>query len=151
MTVFARFGLALAPLLLAGCGGNSDNQSGSEADDVESAAPVEESATSDVVTTDAMASAPPAVFMRCRSCHSAEPGKNGIGPSLHGIVGRQAASIEGFNYSPALKQSGLVWDRATLDTFLTSPMKMVPGTRMVIGIPNVEAREELIDYLETLK
>lgn len=94
---------------------------------------------------------PPAAFMTCRSCHSVEPGKHGIGPSLHGVFGRQAAAVDGFNYSPALAQSGINWSRAALDKYLDAPVKMVPGTRMVVGVPNAGQRAAVIDYLETLK
>ena len=59
--------------------------------------------------------------------------------------------MPGFNFSPALKASGVTWDRQSLDTWLQGPMKMVPGTRMVIGVPDPQRRKDVIDYLETLK
>ncbi|MCB2076434.1 MAG: c-type cytochrome [Novosphingobium sp.] len=107
--------------------------------------------TAETEGAQAPAASPPVAFNQCRSCHAVEPGRKGIGPDLHGIVGRKAAMAEGFNYSDALKNSGLTWDRETLDKWIESPMKLVPGTRMVVGIPNPEARKDIIDYLETLK
>ena len=65
--------------------------------------------------------------------------------------GRKAASGSGYAYSNALKNSGIVWDAKSLDTWLQGPMQMVPGTKMVIGLPNPEARKAVIEYLETLK
>lgn len=93
----------------------------------------------------------PAAFMQCAACHSTEPGRNGVGPSLAGVVGRKAASLPGFNYSAALGKSGLTWDRATLDRWLTSPQRLVPGTKMPFaGIADAARRKEVVDYLSTL-
>lgn len=94
---------------------------------------------------------PPTSFAQCRSCHSVEPGRNGIGPSLHGIFGKQAGLAEGFKYSPALAQSGISWTRSELDEWMAAPTRKVPGTRMVLGMRNEQHRAEVIDYLETLK
>lgn len=94
---------------------------------------------------------PPAEFAMCRACHSVEPGKNGIGPSLHGIVGEKAGDVPGYAFSAPLKASGIVWNRATLDEWLTNPMKMVPGTKMVIPVSDPAKRKALIDYLVSLK
>lgn len=91
---------------------------------------------------------PPPAFAQCMSCHSVEPGRNLVGPSLHGVVGRKAASLPGFAYSPALRASGLTWDEGTLDTWLASPAQLVPGTRMVFyGLPDPARRKQVIDYL----
>ncbi|AIT80521.1 cytochrome C [Novosphingobium pentaromativorans US6-1] len=95
--------------------------------------------------------APPPSFTQCKVCHAVEPGKNGVGPTLFGIVGSKAGEVEGYSFSPALAKSGITWNRSTLDTWLASPMKMVPGTKMVISQPNAAKRKEIIDYLETLK
>lgn len=94
--------------------------------------------------------APPA-FAVCRSCHSTQPGQNGIGPTLAGIVGSKAGDVPGYAFSPALKASGVTWDRASLDTWLQGPMKMVPGTKMVLPVSDPVKRKAIIDYLETLK
>jgi cytochrome c len=75
-------------------------------------------------------------------------GRNGIGPNLHGVVGRAAASVPGFNYSPALKASKLRWDEATLDAYLAAPSKKVPGSRMPIATPDPAKRAAIIAYLK---
>lgn len=94
----------------------------------------------------------PVAFAICKSCHSVEKGKSMIGPSLFGIVGTKAGEVPGFTFSPAMKASGLTWDDATLDAYLTSPMKMVPGTRMTYaGQADPAKRAEIIAYLKTLK
>jgi cytochrome c len=88
---------------------------------------------------------------RCSTCHTVTPGQApGMAPNLYGVAGRRAASTT-FNYSAALKASGLTWDPATLDKFLTSPMKMVPGTRMLIPVADPKQRADLIAYLGSLK
>lgn len=92
------------------------------------------------------------LFVQCRICHSVEPGRNGLGPSLHDIVGRPAAQVAGFNFSPAMKDSGLTWDAATLSDYLRAPMRKVPGTKMAYaGMANDQNRADLIAYLATLK
>lgn len=88
---------------------------------------------------------------RCSTCHTATPGqRHGVGPNLAGLAGRRAASGD-FNYSTALRNSGLTWDAATLDRFLAGPSKLVPGTRMLIPVPDPKQRADLIAYLGTLK
>jgi cytochrome c len=88
---------------------------------------------------------------RCLLCHTITPGaRGGMAPNMIGVVGRPAASTE-FAYSPALKKSGLTWDKATLDAFLTAPGKLVPGTRMVYPVPDAKQRADVIAYLATLK
>ena len=74
---------------------------------------------------------------QCSVCHSDRPGVNGFGPTLAGIVGRRAAAIQGFDYTSALKNSGLVWDRANLDQFLTNSAQKVPGSAMAISTRTV--------------
>lgn len=95
---------------------------------------------------------PPVAFAQCISCHSVKPGVNGVGPSLHGIVGRKAAAVPGYAYSDPLKNAGLTWDDATLDKWLAAPMTLVPGTKMVFpGMPDPARRKAVIDYMNTLK
>ena len=64
----------------------------------------------------------------CAICHTIQPNRSLVGPSLFGIVGRQAGTIAGFHYSPANKSSGLTFDAATLDRYLTSPGTQPPDT-----------------------
>lgn len=98
------------------------------------------------------AGAPPPAFAQCVSCHAVKPGVNGVGPSLHGVVGRKAGTLPGYAYSEALKTWGKTLDEAELDKWLTAPMTDVPGTKMVFpGIPDPARRKAVIDYLVTLK
>jgi len=87
---------------------------------------------------------------QCASCHTIEAGKNGFGPSLAAVLGRKAGTLPGYKYSPAMAQSGLTWDEKTLDAFLTSSSKEVPGTAMPVSLPDPTARANVIAYLETL-
>lgn len=89
------------------------------------------------------------VFNQCISCHSREPGVNNVGPSLHGVIGRPAGSVPGFNYSPANKGSGLVWTEQELYTYLENPRKTVPGTYMTFtGVKDPRKRADLIAFLQ---
>lgn len=89
------------------------------------------------------------IFARCMACHAIGPGATArMGPPLNGVVGRPAGSVTGFNYSPAMRASHMVWTPPALSTFLTAPMKVVPGTRMVFaGLPNAQDRADVIAYL----
>jgi cytochrome c len=89
---------------------------------------------------------------QCSICHSPVSGKNMVGPSLFGIVGRKTASVSGFHYSPANLATNLTWDEATLDKYLQSPRTIVPGTIMTYGgLKDDTKRADLIAYLATLK
>lgn len=107
------------------------------------------------VAAPAMAQNPEAgavVFkQRCSTCHTTTPGqRHGVGPNLAGVAGRRAAGTD-FNYSTALRKSGLTWDAATLDRFLAAPSKVVPGTRMLIPVTDAKQRADLVGYLGALK
>jgi cytochrome c len=133
-TVVAMLGM----VSLAACG------SSKEPETAEVASPTEQPASE--------AAAPPVAFAQCVSCHSVKPGVNGVGPSLHGVVGRKAASLAGYAYSEPLKNLGVTWDEATLDKWLAGPMTMAPGTKMVFpGMTDPAKRKAVIDYLATLK
>lgn len=83
----------------------------------------------------------------CAACHSMVAGQpSRLAPNLAGISGRRAGSAS-FAYSPALRASGLTWDRATLDRYLAAPTSAVPGTRMVVRVTDARRRAVLIDYL----
>ncbi|MGK9170535.1 cytochrome c family protein [Inquilinus limosus] len=89
------------------------------------------------------------VFAKCQACHSVDAGTNKLGPTLHGVIGRAAASVDGFKYSDAMKNAHLTWDEATLDKYLANPKQLVPGTKMVFpGLPKEEDRQAVIAYLK---
>ncbi len=88
------------------------------------------------------------VFKTCAGCHSLTAGKNKVGPSLAGIVGREAGTAEGYRYSKAMKESGITWDEESLSTFLANPKDMVPGTKMRIRGVKEGKRMDLIEYLK---
>jgi len=92
------------------------------------------------------------VSFKCAVCHTFVAGKNGLGPSLFGVVGRKSASVDGYTYSEGMKNANKTWDEATLDVYLTDPKSTVPGTKMMfVGLPNPEDRANVIAYLATLK
>jgi cytochrome c len=89
----------------------------------------------------------------CRTCHSFKEGDNRLGPTLHGVIGRKAGSIGGFQFSSAMKSSGITWDAATLDKFIASPENVVHGNAMKPfgGIADASERAKIVDYLQSLK
>lgn len=109
------------------------------------------SATSSAYAADADAAMGKSAFATCSICHSDQKDVNLVGPSLFDIVGRKAGTERGFNYSTAMKTSGLTWNEASLDTFIASPQATVHGTKMpYAGLKDAKRRHALIDYLKTL-
>jgi cytochrome c len=160
---FSALALGTAALLaLAGCSGGE-----SESDDTaatETTAP----ATNEAAPAAANATAAPAaatvsyasltgdavhgekVFIQCKTCHVVDEGQNRVGPSLHGIIGRPAGQVAGFNYSAANKNSGKVWNEETIFEYLEAPQKFIPGTKMTFaGLKNPQDRADVIAYLKT--
>jgi len=88
------------------------------------------------------------VFRKCKACHKVKEGKNGAGPSLYKILGANAASVEGFKYSQAMIDSGLVWNAETLTTFLKKPKALVPGTKMAFG--GLKKEKQIVDLIAYL-
>jgi cytochrome c len=97
------------------------------------------------------------VFQRCYACHSVDPGETAKlqGPSLAGVVGRRAASVDGFEYSDPMKAkgaTGLVWTAEALDRYLADPEAFVPGTLMSVPpLADAQARADLIVYLSAIR
>lgn len=94
------------------------------------------------------------VFQRCAACHSVDPKSPPMrGPNLHGVIGRKAGTLKGFDYSPAMadagQSQGIAWTRQTLDQYLSDPDDVVPGTAMQIDFQlSPDERRDVIDYLE---
>jgi len=87
----------------------------------------------------------------CSECHSVKEGKDKKGPSLFAIVGRKSATVPGFVYSDALRQSGLVWSPAVLDRYIAAPAATVPGGKMKYdGLGDAQERTLLIEYLTSV-
>lgn len=89
----------------------------------------------------------------CGGCHSiGENARSGFGPHLNGVIGRQAGSLPGYQFSEAMKNSGVVWTRETLAAYIEAPKKVVKGTRMIFwGISDPEKIANLLAYIETFK
>lgn len=142
--------ILVGPVLfaLAACGGSEPEATptdvGSEATEV---------AQTEAAPAEAAAPNGEAEFAVCKACHKVEKGApNGVGPNLHGVVGRAVASVPGFAYSPAMKAKGGNWDEAALDAYLAAPSKIVPGTKMAFaGVSDAAKRKALIEYLKAQK
>lgn len=87
------------------------------------------------------------LYARCAACHALATDR--VGPRHCGVLGRRAGSVPGFDYSPAMKKSGLVWDENPLNLFLAKPLAMVPGSTMTYdGVSEARDRSDLIAYLK---
>ena len=104
-----------------------------------------------VVMASASAADGEGVWRNCRSCHALEPGVNGVGPTLYGVVGRNVGSVDSFNYSGALVEVADVWTPDNLNGFLEDPKGWAPGTAMGYnGLRSIEDRANLIAYLDSI-
>jgi cytochrome c2 len=126
-------------------------------------APAEEAATEETQSADAggsefaamVASADAGqgekLFRRCQACHKLEDGANGVGPHLYGVVGRDIAGVEGFNYSDALKGIDGAWTLDQLSAWIANPREFAPGNRMgFAGLKDEQDRADLMAYLQTI-
>jgi cytochrome c len=86
---------------------------------------------------------------RCIGCHSID--ENRVGPAHRGVFGRKAGAVAGYDYSPALKSSRVVWSDKTLDRWLTNPEATIPGQKMGFSVPSANDRADIIEYLRTAK
>jgi cytochrome c len=89
------------------------------------------------------------VFNKCKACHVPDEDKNRVGPYLHGVFGRPAGTAEGFTYSSAMKESGIVWDEETIAEYVADPKAFVPGNRM--AFPGLKKEEDITNLLAYLK
>ena len=164
MKKFSRFSslmiVGIASLSLAACSGGE--KKAEEAATSETTAPADATAPADTAAAPAVATpvayasltgdaaAGEKTFAQCKACHQAVEGKNGVGPSLWGIVGRTAGQIPGFSYSAANKGSGVVWKEETMFEYLEAPQKFMPGTKMAFaGLKKPQDRANVIAYLKT--
>ncbi|MEL6363688.1 MAG: cytochrome c family protein [Pseudomonadota bacterium] len=91
------------------------------------------------------------VFTKCMSCHAVKEGQNRVGPSLYGIVGREAGKVEKFRYSEANADSGITWTEEVLFEYLADPRGYLPGTKMIFnGLPKPQDRADVIAYLKSV-
>ena len=90
------------------------------------------------------------VFQACAACHTDKP--DALGPSLKGVVGRKAASLDDFRYSAPMRRANLTWDEASLRQFVADPQAKVAGTRMPFGgLRDQKDVDDVVAYLATLK
>ncbi len=89
---------------------------------------------------------------QCAACHSTEPGRNKVGPSLFGVVGRAYGTAPGFRYSPASRDAAVVWNDELLDRYMADPKSVLPLAAMpYAGLRNPAMRADILAYLQTLK
>ena len=133
------FGALAGLLLLTACGSPSSSESADESSATDTSAPMQTSSTG----------VRPDGFAQCAACHAVAKGApHGLGPNLWGIAGSKAGELAGYQFSPALKASGLVWDEETLNKWLENPRALVPGNKMSFsGIRDEAKRKELVTWL----
>jgi cytochrome c len=166
MTITKAFGSVCAALLVLLLGGwaaeglysidshGDDHVRGYVIDTGGDEAPEEEVvevAFADVYAT-ADAGAGERLWRQCSACHALEPGRNGVEPYLHGLVGRDKHSVEGFSYSDALLSQDGAWTPENISAFIENPRGYAPGTAMAYnGMRDIEDRANLIAYIATFE
>jgi cytochrome c len=86
------------------------------------------------------------LYQSCQDCHSLDT--NDVGPKHRGVFGRKAGSVPDYNYSAALRNSGITWNDVTLDKWLTDPQKLVPGAKMFFHLDSAQDRADVIEFLK---
>lgn len=162
--ILSFFGVALTASLLPGCSGSGSDEASAPAPEATEAASnpapaIAEAPSADNIQTldgarlanlTGNAAVGEKVFLQCKACHVREPGENRTGPSLAGIVGREAGTVKGFNYTDANRNVGITWTPEKLFQYLEKPQRVVPGTKMSFaGLPKAQDRADLIAYLQT--
>lgn len=145
--------IVVSATALAACSGGGESEGAATAPSAsEGPAPAaEEAGEVALASLTGDAGAGEGAFRVCAACHSVEPGETRIGPSLHGVVGRDVGSIEGFRYSPANQAFEGSWTPENLFEYLENPRAFMPGTSMSFaGMRDPQDRADLIAYLETL-
>ena len=134
-------GLLAALLTLTGCDEGPDEDEGGNGG----------SDSADVVLVDELAASGSEIYRRrCSACHVAGAEQNRVGPHLVGMFGRVAGSVEGFSYSSAMVESGIVWTEETLAAYLADPRNYIPNNRMAFaGMRNPDDIAALMAYLRT--
>ncbi len=166
--------MAALSALTAACSGGGSESSEPEPTTTEAEAPEAEPAPAEEASAEAPAdTGPPAVddvatldgveyasltgdeaagkrvFAQCRTCHVTDPGVNRTGPSLAGIIGREAGSVDGFNYTEANANSGITWTEEKMFQYLENPQRVIPKTKMIFaGLPDAQKRADVIAYLK---
>lgn len=154
----AMVALGIAALAIAGCSGGSRAPAGNASAGTGPEAPppaannVETMTGATLAQFSGDAAAGQRVFAQCQSCHSVEPNQNRLGPTMYDVVGRQSGAVQGFNYSPANRNAGIIWTPEKLFQYLENPRRVVPGTTMAFaGIGDPQRRADLVAYLATLR
>lgn len=160
-TVTAVVALSVLTAACSGGGSDSGETSPSTAEEAgpDATPPADNGppAADDVATLDGVAfasltgdaAAGKSSFAQCRTCHVTDPGMNRVGPSLAGIVGREAGTVAGFRYTDANANSGITWTEEKLFQFLEKPQRVIPKTKMIFaGIPDAQKRADMIAYLK---
>jgi cytochrome c len=156
----AAFALFATGLALGACNQQSSSssaQGGGESTSTAPAPPTDAQAKTIIATLPAPFNtgdyeAGKAAFTQCAACHTtAQGGPNMTGPNLYGVFGRKAATAAGFDYSDPMKGAGWTWDAARIDTWITKPQDVLPGTKMsFVGMPDPKDRINVIAYLKVM-
>lgn len=105
----------------------------------------------ELITMEPAGSGDAAFAIYCESCHEPVDGMPPVGPDLRGVFGRQAGSVPGYDYSPALEALDVTWDDASLDAFLSAPQAFAPGTTMILEGMGEADRAAVIEYLRSFR